>query len=187
MIDSLLPFIVTDGDDCFTAERPLVRRFRKRRRREWIMDAVRLIRATRQGLSEAWVVPDLIAEAWQAQALAEAVGSHLALHGAPELRAPGFRVCEAGGRACGMSGLPSARAGPVRASLLTRVRDPAAALRELSDLLTDLGAALASVAGTTEEESVYWQCIEAVDAADESKDRVCALLRRVEETRRDSP
>jgi hypothetical protein len=149
------------------------------------MDGLRLIRATRQGLSEAWAVPDLIAEAWQAQALAEAVGSHLALHGGPELRTPGFKVCEAGGRACGMSGLPPARAGPFRAALLTGVRDPAAALRELRDLLTDVGAALSSVAGTTEEESVYWQCIEAVDAADESKDRVCALLLRMQEPRSD--
>jgi Family of unknown function (DUF6099) len=151
------------------------------------MDAVRLVRATRQGLREAWAVPDLIAEAWQAQALAEAVGSHLALHGPPELRTPGFRVCEAGGRACGMSGPPSARAGPVRAALLTRVREPAVTLRELRELLTELGAALASVACTTEEESVYWQCIEAADAADESKDRVCALLLEVERTPGDGP
>lgn len=148
------------------------------------MDAVRLIRASRQALKEAWAVADLIAEAWQAQALAEAVGSHLALHGPPELRTPGFRVCEAGGRACGLSGPPSARAGPVRAALLTKVRDPAVTLRELRDLLTELGATLASVACTTDEESVYWQCIEAVDAADESKDRVCALLREAEETQR---
>jgi hypothetical protein len=147
------------------------------------VDAVRLVRATRQGLKEAWAVRDLIAEAWQAQALAEAIGGHLAMHGPPELRTPGARVCEAGGRACGMSGEPSARAGPVRAAMLTRVRDPALTLRELRDLLTELGATLASVACTTEEESVYWQCIDAVDAADESKDRVCALLREVEQAR----
>jgi hypothetical protein len=149
------------------------------------MDAVRLIRATRQALTEAWTVPDLIAEAWQTQALAEAVGSHLALHEAPELRVTGFEVCETGGRACGMSGLPSARASPVRAVLLTQVRDPAGTLRELRDLLSELGAALVSVACSTEDESVYWQCIEAVDAAEESKDRVRVLLGEFE-ARRDS-
>lgn len=146
------------------------------------MDAERLVRATRQRLREAWAVGDLIAEAWQAQALAEAIGSHLALDGAAQLRAAGFRACEAGGRAFDLSsGQPSARAGPVRAALLTQVRDPATTLRELRDLLTELGAALASVAGTTEEEAVYWECIEAADAADESKDRVCALLSEAED------
>lgn len=149
------------------------------------MDAVRLVRATRRSLGEAWSVPDLITETWQAQALAQAVGGHLALHGPPELRTPGFRVCEAGGRACGMAGPSSARAGPLRAALLTGIRDPGETVRELRDLLTELGSALASVAGTTEEESVYWECIDAVDAADESKDRVSALLREIVTSGRD--
>ncbi|MCZ4095603.1 hypothetical protein C8250_031525 [Streptomyces sp. So13.3] len=144
------------------------------------MDAVRLILATRHALEQAWQVQDLITEAWQAQALAEAVGGHLALHGPPELRAAGFTVCEpGGGRACGpagLSGLPGARPETVRASILTCVREPARALTELRDLLSELGAALVGLACSAEEEAVYWQCIDAMDAAEESKDRVCALL-----------
>lgn len=143
------------------------------------MDAVRLILATRHALAQAWQVQDLITEAWQAQALAEAVGGHLALHGPPELRAAGFSVCEAGGRAGGPVGLSGVRADTVRAAILTGVREPARALTELRDLLSELGAALVGVACSAEDEAVYWQCIDAVDAAEDSKDRVCALLHAV--------
>jgi Family of unknown function (DUF6099) len=149
------------------------------------MDAVRLIRATREVLRGGGAERQLMAEAWQAQALTEAIGSHLALHGAPELRTPGFSVCEAGGRACGATGPPGAASGPLRASMLTEVREPAVALRELRELLSELGLALVSVACTAESENEYWQCIEAVDAADESKDRVGVLLRAVEARQRE--
>ncbi|MDJ0344713.1 DUF6099 family protein [Streptomyces sp. H10-C2] len=146
------------------------------------MDAVRLIMATRHALEQAWQVQDLITEAWQAQALAEAVGGHLALHGPPELRAAGFSVCEAGGgRGCGPVGVPGPRMDAVRAAILTGVREPARALTELRDLLSELGAALVGVACSADDEAVYWQCIDAVDAAEDSKDRVCALLRAVGE------
>jgi hypothetical protein len=144
------------------------------------MDAVRLIRATRRALQSAGGEQDLIAEAWQTQALAEAVGSHLALHGSPELRAGGFSVCEAGSRACGSSGPPGSRVASVRAAILTAVREPAGTLRELRDLLSELGVALVSLACSVDDETVYVQCIEAVDAADDSRDRVCSLLREVE-------
>jgi hypothetical protein len=60
------------------------------------------------------------------------------------------------------------------------VREPVGTLRELRDLLTELGVVLVSVACSAEDETVYWQCIEAVDAADESKDRVCALLEQID-------
>ncbi|MDX3072365.1 DUF6099 family protein [Streptomyces sp. NPDC088354] len=150
------------------------------------MDAVRLIRATRRALQGGGAERDLMAEAWQAQALTQAIGSHLALHGAPELRTLGFWVCEASGRACGSTGPPGASAGPLRAAILTEVREPAGALRELRELLAELCMALVSVACTAESETEYWQCIEAVDAADESKDRVGALLRAVESSQRHS-
>ncbi|MEU6341958.1 DUF6099 family protein [Streptomyces sp. NPDC046977] len=150
------------------------------------MDAVRLIRATRDALRSGGAERDLMAEAWQAQALTQAIGSHLALHGPPELRTLGFWVCEASGRACGSTGPPGAGTGPLRAAILTEVREPADALRELRLLLAELCMALVSVACTAESETEYWQCIEAVDAADESKDRVGALLRAVESSRRHS-
>ncbi|MDF9816167.1 DUF6099 family protein [Streptomyces sp. SPB162] len=143
------------------------------------MDAVRLIQATRHALEQAWQVQDLIAEAWQAQALAEAMGGHLAVHGPPELRVVGFSAGEAGGRVCGpvgLSALAGARSEPIRAAILTGVREPARALAEIRDLLSELGAVLAGVACSAEEEAVYWQCIDALDAAEESKDLVCSLL-----------
>lgn len=147
------------------------------------MDAVRLISATRHALAQAWRVQDLIAEAWQAQALAEAVGAHLAVHGPPELKEAGFSVGEAGGRVCGPAGLSApagAGAEAVRAVILTGVREPARALSEIGDLLVELGTVLAGVARSAEEEAVYWQCIDALDAAEESKDRICALLSALE-------
>jgi hypothetical protein len=39
--------------------------------------------------------------------------------------------------------------------------------------------ALVSVACATDEEGLYWQCMEAIDAADESSDRVRGMLRRL--------
>ncbi|MEU3463248.1 DUF6099 family protein [Streptomyces sp. NPDC006733] len=143
------------------------------------MDAVRLILATRHALGQAGQVEDLITEAWQAQALAEALGGHLAVHGPPELRAVDRSAGEAGGGACGqswLSALPGPRSETVRASILTGVREPARALEEIRDLLTELGAVLAGVARSADEAGAYWQCIDALDAAEDSKDRVCALL-----------
>ncbi len=35
------------------------------------------------------------------------------------------------------------------------------------------------VACATDEEGLYWQCIEAIDATDESGDRVRGMLRRL--------
>lgn len=143
------------------------------------MDAVRLILATRHALEQAWRVQDLITEAWQAQALAEALSGHLAVHGPPELRAAGFSAGELSAGICGPAGLTTpagARPETVRAAILTGVREPARALAEIRDLLSELGAVLAGVASSAEEEAVYWQCIDALDAAEESKDRVCALL-----------
>ncbi|MCQ4083038.1 DUF6099 family protein [Streptomyces sp. RB6PN25] len=141
------------------------------------MDAARLIVATRHALDRARDVRDLIAEAWQAQALAEAVGGHIALHGDPALRPAALSLCEAGGRACGMlQRTGGARAAPLRAARLSGVRDPRAVLRGLLGILGEVVVALVAAVCATEDEELYWQCIDAVDAADDSKDRVCALL-----------
>lgn len=141
------------------------------------MDAVRLVRATGRALREAGGVEDLIAEAWQAQTLAEAVSGHVALHGTPEIRAAGLSVCRTDGSICGAPGPPGVSAAVVvRAAMLTGAREPAVALRELRDLLTEAGEALVSAACSTEDETLYWRCIDAVDAADDSKDRVVGLL-----------
>ena len=116
------------------------------------MDACRLIAATRGALAHARDAEAVVAEAWQAKALVEAVGSRL----------------EVGGE-------PGVRAGLVRAARLTGVRRPREALRELLEILTEVVAALVMIARSADI-CLYWQCVEAVDAVDEATDQVRALL-----------
>lgn len=143
------------------------------------MDAVRLIAMTRQALALSAAVPDIVAEAWQAQALAEAVGSHLAISGPPAVRSEALGLSEAGSRARGSLHHPALRAGGVRAARLSMIQDPRGALHDLGGLLGESGVALVGVAVSAEDEALYWQCIEAIDAADESGDRVAGILRRL--------
>ncbi|MEV6315617.1 DUF6099 family protein [Streptomyces sp. NPDC051776] len=149
------------------------------------MDAVGLIGATRHALARTRQVEDIVAEAWQAQALAEAVGSHLAVNGPLELRSEARGLSEAGGRACGA--LRSPPGGRARAAELTGVQDARTVLQRLGGLLGEVGIALVAVACGADEESLYWQCIEAIDAADESSDRVRGLLRQLEARERLQP
>lgn len=128
------------------------------------MEAVRLIEAMRDALKGARGEQELLAEAWEAHALAEAVVSRLL----PDDMRP-----------TGPPGAGTGRSMPRRAGTLTEVREPAAALRELRDLLSELGVVLVSAACSVEDESLYWQCIEALDAAADSRDQVCVLLREV--------
>ncbi|GGO91159.1 DUF6099 family protein [Wenjunlia tyrosinilytica] len=141
------------------------------------MDALRLVEAGRHALAQARGVQDVVAEAWQAQALVEAVGSHLAVHGRIGTQAAAFALSEAGSKACGSLHHPGTGVGRVRALGLTGVKDPPAVLRALRALLDEAGVALVGVACSVEDEPVYWQCIDAVDAADDSKDRLADLLR----------
>ncbi|MFE7115861.1 DUF6099 family protein [Streptomyces sp. NPDC057654] len=142
------------------------------------MEAMRLIGATRHALAGASGVRDIVTEAWQVQALAQAMGSHLAITGPVEIRAEACGLSEAGGRACGSLRQSVLRDGGVRATQLSEMRDPRRALLGLGGLLGDVGIALVTVASASDEDGVYWQCIEAIDAADESSDRVLGLLRR---------
>lgn len=141
------------------------------------MDAVRLIGATREALARSRTAEEIVAEAWQAQALAQAVGSHLVVKGPAELRPAAHGLSEAGGRGCGM--LRWADATGPRAAQLSEVRDPRSVLLSLGGLLGEVGIALVGVACAADEETLYWQCMDAIDAADESSDRVRGLLRRL--------
>ncbi|MGW7366556.1 DUF6099 family protein [Streptomyces sp. NPDC054841] len=143
------------------------------------MDAERLIAVGRRALAECRAALDVVAEAWQAQALAQAVGSLLAARGPQELRGEARGLSEAGGRSGAMVDPQVLRTGCLRASQLSEVADPRRALTALSTLLGEVGMALVGVACATDEEGLYWQCIEAIDAADESSDRVRAMLRRL--------
>lgn len=117
------------------------------------MDAVRLIGNTRSALGQISGEQELLAAAWQARALAEAVISRLGPEGN------------------GSPGPP-----PARVAGLTGVRDPLQALRELDDLLSELADVLVSAACSTEDETVHGQCVEALDGAADCRERVRALL-----------
>ncbi|HZG05010.1 MAG TPA: DUF6099 family protein, partial [Streptomyces sp.] len=71
------------------------------------------------------------------------------------------------------------RADGARAARLTGIRDPLSALHGLGGLLNEAWGALVRVAVETEEEGLYWRCIEGIDAADECGDRVTEIIRRL--------
>jgi hypothetical protein len=161
--------------------------------RGWLVDAVRLIRVGRHALGRSEASLEVLAEAWQAQALTQAIGGMLAMKGPPELRGEAQGLCEAGGRGCGTIDWTALSAGPElpgfpagqppdlrpRAAQLTDVPDARGALVELGELLVEVGMALVATSCVTDEDGFYWQTIEAIDAADESNDRVRGLLRRL--------
>lgn len=151
------------------------------------MEAERLIAAGRHALAQSGTAMDIVAEAWQAQALAQAIGSHLALCGPQELRSEARGLSEIGGGRGTVSDHPVLGTGGPRAAQLTEVVNPRVALTALGALLGEVGIALVGVACATDEEGLYWQCIEAIDAADESNDRVRGMLRRLSVRERDRP
>ncbi|MDQ1035628.1 hypothetical protein QFZ75_002044 [Streptomyces sp. V3I8] len=120
-----------------------------------------------------------MAEAWQAHALAQAIGSRVAVSGPPELRGEALGLTELAGRGCGILGAPVTEVGSMRAARLTELGDARRALFELGGLLAEVGIALVGVACAAVDEGMYWQCMEAIDAADESRDRVLEMLRRL--------
>ncbi|MFJ9622499.1 DUF6099 family protein [Streptomyces sp. NPDC101181] len=148
------------------------------------MEAERLIETGRRALADSRGALDVMAEAWQAQALARAVGSRLALFGPKELRAEARSM---GDIDSGCPGLdhPKVLPGGARAVQLSGIADVRATLAGLALLLGEAGIALVGVACDTGEDGLYWQCIEAMDAADESLDHVHGMLRRLAERERD--
>lgn len=142
------------------------------------MDAERLISISREDLAESRAVPDIMASAWRAQCLAQAIGDHLALFGPRELRGEARGLGETGGRGGAAPDHPARGAGAT-ASRLSEVLDPRGTLTALGALLGEVGMALVGVACATDEEGLYWQCVEAIDAADEAGDRVRVMLRRL--------
>jgi hypothetical protein len=143
------------------------------------MDAVRLILASRRALAGSVEEPQLMAEAWQAYALEQAIGSRLAVSGPPELRGEALGLTELAGSGCGILGAPALGAGDLRAAQLTELGDAHDSLTRLGGLLGEVGIALVGLASAAGEESTYWQCMEAIDAADEARDRVLEMLRRL--------
>ncbi|MCI3933598.1 DUF6099 family protein [Streptomyces sp. AN091965] len=143
------------------------------------MDAMRLIEATRCALARSQEPAAIVAEVWQSQALAQAIGHRLAVAGPPELRGEALGLSELSGRGCGLLDPPRSQAEEIRAAGLTEIGDAHDTLLGLGALLAEAGIALVSVAMGAEDEGLYWQCMESIDAADESRDRVVEMLRRL--------
>ncbi|MEU2736003.1 DUF6099 family protein [Streptomyces sp. NPDC059340] len=143
------------------------------------MDAVRLIGASRRALAGSGDTVEVIAEAWQAQALAQAIGSRFAVSGPPELRGEALGLTELAGRGCGVLNAPPLDMADLRAAQLTELGDARESLLCLGGLLGEVGIALVGIACAADEQGTYWQCMEAIDAADESRDRVLEMLRRL--------
>jgi hypothetical protein len=143
------------------------------------MDAVRLILASRRALADTAEGPQLMAEAWQSYALAQAIGSRLAVSGPPELRGEALGLTELAGSGCGILGAPPLGVGDLRAAQLTELGDAHESLLRLGVLLGEVGIALVGLASGAGDEATYWQCMEAIDAADEARDRVLEMLRRL--------
>ncbi|MFE7974307.1 DUF6099 family protein [Streptomyces shenzhenensis] len=143
------------------------------------MDAVRLIVTSRCALAASSDAPQILAEVWQAQALAQAIGSRLAVSGPPELRGEALGLTELAGRGCGVLDAPDLDPGDLRAAQLTELDDARHTLLCLGGLLAEVGIALVGLASAAADETTYWQCMEAIDAADESRDRVREMLRKL--------
>jgi hypothetical protein len=143
------------------------------------MEAVRLIVVSRRALAGSGDTDEVVAEAWQAQALAQAIGSRFAVSGPPELRGEALGLTELAGRGCGVLDAAPRDIADLRAARLTELGDAREALLCLAGLLAEVGIALVGVACAADEQGTYWQCMEAIDAADESRDRVLEMLRRL--------
>ncbi|MFF5497051.1 DUF6099 family protein [Streptomyces aquilus] len=145
------------------------------------MDAVRLIVTSRRALVGSKDAPQILTEVWQAQALAQAIGSRLAVFGPPRLRGEALGLTELAGRGCGVLDRPDLDTADLRAAQLTELGDARQALVYLGGLLGEVGIALVGLACAADDEGTYWQCMEAIDAADESRDRVRDMLRKLAE------
>jgi len=143
------------------------------------MEAMRLIVMSRRALAGGGGPPQVMAEVWQAQALAQAIGSRLAVTGPPELRGEALGLTELAGRGCGVLDRPDIDTEALLAARLTELGDARQTLTSLGGLLGEVGIALVGLASAADDEGTYWQCMEAIDAADESRDRVREMLRRL--------
>ncbi|BFV59285.1 hypothetical protein KCMC57_up43890 [Kitasatospora sp. CMC57] len=157
------------------------------------MDALRLIKTARHALAEARSAQDALAEAWQAALLTEAVGAAIAGRESGELAALGQLLCDAGAHAVSCLEEPgraeSAQetadtewhradwGGNGRAARLDELGELEPVLTELGGLLHETAEALVVLACGADGESLYWRCIDGVDAGSECKDVVVELLR----------
>ncbi|MFF0294086.1 DUF6099 family protein [Kitasatospora sp. NPDC004614] len=161
------------------------------------MEALRLIKTVRHALAEARATGDILHQAWQSVLLTEAVGARLADHDGEELATLGQQLSEAGahtasclrqppgpgldgpgGPLCGgLAGGLGEWSGPGLVERLTELGDLEPVLVELAGLLAETGENLVVLACGAETESLYWTCIDGLDASSECRDLVAELLR----------
>ncbi|MEY9964571.1 hypothetical protein ABIA33_002613 [Streptacidiphilus sp. MAP12-16] len=154
------------------------------------MDAQKLIKSTRYGLTEARSVAQVLAESWQACALVEAVSLVAAMELTEQALLEGSgcgpvelarAVAEAAGHAAACVGRPpDDEAGPSRAERLSVLADLAVTVRELRTLVQETAEALVVLACGAAEQELYWRCIDSVDAVAECQELVTQLLRVVD-------
>jgi hypothetical protein len=146
------------------------------------MDAARLVAQAERAMGSDLRPEEIVAEAWQAYELTEAVvrllderATRVAGSGPPGHPEDGYPD-EARRSGAGPGTVPPA-AGGRRAARLTTVRDPDGTLRALRVLLGEIGLAVVDLIGSAADEQAYWSCVEAMDAVDEAKDRLRELAR----------
>ncbi|MER5356244.1 DUF6099 family protein [Kitasatospora sp. NPDC002551] len=154
------------------------------------MEALRLIKTARHALAETRNIPDVLAEARQAALLAEAVGTRLAREEDGELVGLGSLLAEAAmhaacclDHATGDVAAVSAFGPGSRARRLGDLGELGPMLDELAGLLRDIGETLVVLACGADTESLYWACIDGVDAGAECTQLVGQLrdaVRRIE-------
>ncbi|MFG2824233.1 DUF6099 family protein [Kitasatospora sp. NPDC048365] len=155
------------------------------------MDALRLIKTARHALAEARSVPDALHEAWQTGLLTEALGARIAEReggDGEEYGTLGQLLCDAGGHAASCldqppeadpDGLGGDWSGGGRVERLGELGELEPVLAELAVLLNEASETLVVLACGADTESLYWCCIDGVDATGECKDLVAELLRAV--------
>lgn len=143
-----------------------------------------MIKTARHALTEARHVPDVLAEARQAALLTEAVGARLAELDDEELAGLGRQLSEAGSHASvclDRSVVKAAVLSGGRSGRLTELGELEPTFGALDGLLRELGETLVVLACGADTESLYWTCIDAVDAVAECKDlavRLCEAAGR---------
>ncbi|MFJ5923644.1 DUF6099 family protein [Kitasatospora sp. NPDC092948] len=161
------------------------------------MEALRLIKTVRHALAEARATADILHQAWQSGLLTETVGARIADHEGEEFATLGQLLSEAGSHAASCLRHPPDRgpygsggllgdgpvnglgdwSGPPLVERLTELGELEPVLTELAELLAEAGESLVVLACGAETESLYWACIDGLDANSECRDLVAELLR----------
>ncbi|MFF4345097.1 DUF6099 family protein [Kitasatospora sp. NPDC001540] len=157
------------------------------------MEALRLIKTVRHALAEARTTGDILHEAWQSGLLTEAVGARIADHEEEAIATLGQLLCEAGAHTAsclrqppepGLDDLPGGPVGvypewtgPTLVERFGALGELEPVLAELALLLGDANESLVVLACGADTESLYWSCIDGLDAGSECRDLVAQLLR----------